>query len=130
MSKGPGRIERSIVKLLASNDHVDAKTLAAYVYQDMLPTKPVITKAQYSSVRRVLSRLQKKGAVIKFRCIFYGERYSYANKENAFTLLQRMVKSLGHYPVFDHPDLLAFYKEEAFLRMVLDFEGRTAVHPV
>ena len=130
MSRGPGKIERRLVELLAHNEHVDAMTLTAYVYQEKPPANPVITKAQYSSVRRVLARLQRRGQVIKFRGFFCDVRYTYANKDNAFALLQSLIKTLGRYPICRHPNLLTFYREEVFVRAVLGKECQNTVQPV
>ncbi len=54
-------------------------------------------------MRRALSRLQKRGLVLKLGNKFHGERCSYADREHALASLRKQVQhfglqSLSHYP--------------------------------
>lgn len=57
------------------------------------PTKPIDpTPAQRAAVRRALSKLQKRGLVVKLGSRYPGERCSYADREHALTIVRKEVQ--------------------------------------
>ncbi len=114
MSKGPGRIERAIVDLLEVNKHMSARALAAMVYQtdDELATgRRPVTAAENAAVRRALSNLQKRGAVVKLGHIFHGERCSYASRAHALVIAAEGGSAFGPGFLKDHPALARLVAE-------------------
>jgi hypothetical protein len=105
MSRGPW-LERAILDLLRLNEYLSAPLLAAKVYAapDPPPDEAIDpTPAQPSAVRRALSRLQKRGLVVKLGSMYPGERCSYADREHALAIVRKDVQhfglqSLRHYP--------------------------------
>jgi hypothetical protein len=109
MSKGHGRVERTILELLAQNRTLTAPMMAALIYQPEQITLEQVTKAQHASVRRALSNLQKAGKVVKLGHLFRGERYSYASPESALAITTQGVKRFGKSFLRDHPELAQVY---------------------
>jgi hypothetical protein len=103
MSRGPW-LERAILDLLHLNEYMSALLLAAKVYAAYAPDEAIDpTPAQRSAVRRALSRLQKRGLVVKLGSMYPGERCSYADREHALAIVRKDVQhfglqSLSHYP--------------------------------
>ena len=122
MSRGPW-LERAILDLLHLNEYMSALLFAAKVYAapDPPPDEALLaakvyaapdpppdeaidpTPAQRSAVRRALSRLQKRGLVVKLGSMYPGERCSYADREHALAIVRKDVQhfglqSLRHYP--------------------------------
>ena len=103
MSRGPSWLERAILDLLHLNEYLSAPLLAAKVYAAYAPDAPDPppdeaidpTPAQRSAVRRALSRLQKRGLVVKLGSRYPGERCSYADREHALTIVRKEVQHLG-----------------------------------
>ena len=89
MGRGPGWLERAILDLLRLNEYLSAPLLAGKAYAAHAPTRSATdtaidpTPAQRAAVRRALSRLQKRGLVLKLGSMFPGERCSYADREHA-----------------------------------------------
>jgi hypothetical protein len=107
MGRGPGWLERAIRDLLRRNECLSAPLLAAKAYTAYAPDAPDPppdeaidpTPAQRAAVRRTLSRLQKRGLVVKLA----GERCSYADREHALAIVRKDVQhfglqSLRYYP--------------------------------
>ena len=111
MGRGPGWLERAILDLLGINEYLSAPLLAAKAYTAYAPDAPDPppdeaidpTPAQRAAVRRALSKLQKRGLVVKLGSRYPGERCSYADREHALTIVRKEVQHLGlqslrHYP--------------------------------
>jgi len=111
MSRGPGWLERAILDLLRMNAYLSVPLLASKAYAAYAPDAPDPppdiaidpTRAQEVVVRRALSRLQKRGLVVKLGSMYPGERCSYANREQALAIVRKEVqhfglRSLSHYP--------------------------------
>ena len=111
MSRGPSWLERAILDLLRLNEYLSAPLLAAKAYTAHAPDAPDPppdeaidpTPAQRSAVRRALSRLQKRGLVVKLGPMYPGERCSYADREHALAIVRKDVQHFGlqsvrHYP--------------------------------
>jgi hypothetical protein len=111
MSHGPGWLERAILDLLRLNEYLSAPILAGMAYTAYAPDAPDRppdkaidpTPAQRAAVRRVLSKLQKRGLVVKLGSMYPGERCSYADREHALAIVRKDVQhfglqSLSHYP--------------------------------
>jgi hypothetical protein len=108
MSRGPGWLERAILDLLHLNEYLSSPLLAAKACAAHSPDPPPDlaidpTRAQEVAVRRALSRLQKRGLVVKLGSMYPGERCSYADREHALAILRKDVQhfglqSLRHYP--------------------------------
>jgi hypothetical protein len=111
MSRGYGWLERAILDLLHLNEHLSAPILAGMAYTAYAPDAPDPTPdeaidptpAQQQAVRRALSKLQKRGLVVKLGNRFHGERCSYADREHALAIVRKEVRhfglqSLGRYP--------------------------------
>ena len=111
MSCGPGWLERAILDLLRLNEYLSVPLLASKAYAAYAPDAPDPppdiakdpTRAQEVAVRRALSRLQKRGLVVKLGSMFPGERCSYADPEHALAIVRKEVqhfglRSLSHYP--------------------------------
>src|SRR5271168_1549984 len=111
MGRGPGWLERAILDLLRLNEYLSSPLLAAKAYTAYAPHAPdpppdeVIdpTPAQLAGVRRALSRLQKRGLVVKLGHMYPGERCSYADRDHALAIVRKDVQhfglqSLSHYP--------------------------------
>ena len=94
MGRGPGWLERAILDLLGINEYLSAPLLAAKAYTADAPDAPDPppdeaidpTPAQRAAVRRALSKLQKRGLVVKLGSRYPGERCSYADREHALTI--------------------------------------------
>jgi len=111
MSRGPGHVERDILTVLRLNEHVSAPDLAVLVFQDGPNFEPP-TPSQYTSVRRALARLQKRGEVIKLGNMFQNERCSYANRATAVDIIGRGVEAFGRSFFQDRADLLDLWLAE------------------
>jgi hypothetical protein len=96
---------------LRLNEYLSAPLLAAKAYTAYAPDAPGppadeaidSTPAQRSAVRRALSRLQKRGLVVKLGSMYPGEPCSYADREHALAIVRKEVQhfglqSLSHYP--------------------------------
>jgi hypothetical protein len=111
MGRGPGWLERAIRDLLRRNEYLSAPLLAAKAYTAYAPDAPDPppdeaidpTPAQRAAVRRTLSRLQKRGLVVKLGNMYPGERCSYADREHTLAIVRKDVQhfglqSLRYYP--------------------------------
>jgi hypothetical protein len=111
MSRGPGWLERAILDLLRLNEYLSVPLLASKAYAAYAPDAPDPppdiaidpTRAQEVAVRRALSRLQKRGLVVKLGSMYPGERCSYADPGHALAIVRKEVqhfglRSLSHYP--------------------------------
>ena len=107
MSRGAGWLQRAILDLLRLNEYLSAPLLAAKAYADApdSPTDEAIdpTPAQRAAVRRALSKLQKRGLLVKLGSMYPGERCSYADREHGLAIVRKDVQhfglqSLRHYP--------------------------------
>ena len=106
MGRGPGWLERAILDLLGINEYLSAPLLAAKAYTADAPDAPDPppdeaidpTPAQRAAVRRALSKLQKRGLVVKLGSRYPGERCSYADREHALTIVRKEVQHLGLIP--------------------------------
>src|ERR1700757_4055430 len=86
MGREPSWLERAILDLLRLNEHLSSPALAGMAYMlyapDAREPPPDVaidpTPAQRAAVRRALSRLQKRGLVVKLGSMYPGERCSYA----------------------------------------------------
>jgi hypothetical protein len=93
---------------LRLNEYLSAPLLAAKAYTAYAPDPPPDeaidpTPAQRAAVRRALSRLQKRGLVVKLGHMYPGERCSYADREHALAIVRKDVQHFGlqsvrHYP--------------------------------
>ena len=97
--------------LLRLNEYLSVPLLASKAYAAYAPDAPDPppdiaidpTRAQEVAVRRALSRLQKRGLVVKLGSMYPGERCSYADPGHALAIVRKEVqhfglRSLSHYP--------------------------------
>lgn len=91
MSRGFGRVERTILSALSAGRPLSVEQLAAFAYFNP-PTEPggpeaPRTTAQLTSIRRALSRLQEQRLVFKLgatrdeRCVYADQAGALAWKE-------------------------------------------------
>jgi hypothetical protein len=75
----------------------------------MRPTRPIRhptqghASAASAAVRRALSKLQKRGLVVKLGNKFHGERCSYADREHALAIVRKEVQHFGLQSLHDYP---------------------------
>ena len=114
MGKGHGRVGRDILELLRLNKAMGASALAVMIYRteaELKAREPFTTNAERASVRRALANLQKQGVVVKLGNLFHCERCSYANRENAVSIIGKHVKAFGKGFLRDRPDLARLYTD-------------------
>ena len=112
MSRGIGHVEKTILDLLRSNQHMSSTMLAAFVYQtdeELTAGGRTPSRAESSATRRALASLQRKRLIIKLGHMVRDERCSYATPENAFVVAESYVKCFGTQGLKDHPELLRVY---------------------
>src|SRR3954469_20891357 len=100
MSRGPGRIERTVLTLLQDGQPMTVRELTAQVY-GIAPGHETDAHSEHNGVRRALASLARKELVAPFVGRRWGDAAARPRKLRLQSTASRQVRGLDAY--FTHP---------------------------